>query len=439
MTLTLQLTNKKAYKKLINSWAMYDWSNSVYNLVITSTIFPIYYTSMTTKTVNGEFIDTVNFLGINFKSAALYNYALGFAYLIIAFLSPVLSSIADYKNDKKMFMKLFTYIGGTACSLLFFFTQDTIGLGLLFFILGAIGYCGGLVFYNAFLPEIAPPEDRDRVSARGFSFGYVGSVLLQLICFYFVLAKPLGMDAGMGSRISFLLVGLWWIGFAQIPFKALKERRIPKNNDGINIFSKGFIELRSVWNQVQKMPVLKSYLAAFFFYGMGVQTVMLAAALFGSQELRLSEDKLIISILLIQLVAIAGAFSMARLSKAIGNLKTFLIVVAIWIGICIAAYYTVNEYQFYALAFTVGLVMGGIQSLSRSTYSKIMPETVDTASFFSFYDATEKIAIVIGMFTFGFIQEISGSMRNSILILMVFFSIGLIYLFRTLLIQKRLS
>ncbi len=418
---------------------MYDWSNSVYNLVITSTIFPIYYTSMTTKTVNGQFIDSVTFLGITFKSAALYNYALAFAYLIIAFLSPVLSSIADYKNDKKMFMKLFTYIGGIACSLLFFFTQDTIGLGLLFFILGAIGYCGGLVFYNAFLPEIAAPEDRDKVSAKGFAYGYIGSVLLQLICFYFVLAKPFGIDAAMGSRISFLLVGLWWIGFAQIPFKVLKERNIPKANRGVNILSKGFIELKSVFEQVKRMPVLRSYLTAFFFYGMGVQTVMLAAALFGSQELRLSEDKLIISILLIQLVAIAGAFSMARLSKAIGNLKTLLIVVAIWIGICIAAYYTVNEYQFYALAFTVGLVMGGIQSLSRSTYSKIMPETVDTASFFSFYDATEKIAIVIGMFTFGFIQEISGSMRNSILILMVFFSIGLIYLFRTLLIQKRLS
>lgn len=418
---------------------MYDWSNSVYNLVITSTIFPIYYTSMTTKTVNGQFIDSVTFLGITFKSAALYNYALAFAYLIIAFLSPVLSSIADYKNDKKMFMKLFTYIGGIACSLLFFFTQDTIGLGLLFFILGAIGYCGGLVFYNAFLPEIAAPEDRDKVSAKGFAYGYIGSVLLQLICFYFVLAKPFGIDAAMGSRISFLLVGLWWIGFAQIPFKVLKERNIPKANRGVNILSKGFIELKSVFEQVKRMHVLRSYLTAFFFYGMGVQTVMLAAALFGSQELRLSEDKLIISILLIQLVAIAGAFSMARLSKAIGNLKTLLIVVAIWIGICIAAYYTVNEYQFYALAFTVGLVMGGIQSLSRSTYSKIMPETVDTASFFSFYDATEKIAIVIGMFTFGFIQEISGSMRNSILILMVFFSIGLIYLFRTLLIQKRLS
>ncbi len=394
---------------------------------------------MTTKTVNGQFIDSVTFLGITFKSAALYNYALAFAYLIIAFLSPVLSSIADYKNDKKMFMKLFTYIGGIACSLLFFFTQDTIGLGLLFFILGAIGYCGGLVFYNAFLPEIAAPEDRDKVSAKGFAYGYIGSVLLQLICFYFVLAKPFGIDAAMGSRISFLLVGLWWIGFAQIPFKVLKERNIPKANRGVNILSKGFIELKSVFEQVKRMPVLRSYLTAFFFYGMGVQTVMLAAALFGSQELRLSEDKLIISILLIQLVAIAGAFSMARLSKAIGNLKTLLIVVAIWIGICIAAYYTVNEYQFYALAFTVGLVMGGIQSLSRSTYSKIMPETVDTASFFSFYDATEKIAIVIGMFTFGFIQEISGSMRNSILILMVFFSIGLIYLFRTLLIQKRLS
>ncbi len=425
----------KESNRIVNGWAMYDWANSAYNLVITSTIFPVYYTAMTTSNVSGHFADKVKVFGITFKSAALYNYAIAVAYLAIAFLSPVLSSIADYRGNKKNFLKFFTYIGGGACAMLFFFTKDTVPFGLVMFVLGTIGFCGGLVFYNAYLPEIAPMRARDKISAKGFAYGYVGSVILQLICFIFVIGLPFGMDSGMASRISFLLVGLWWIGFAQIPFRRLRQSTIPKDKN-VNVLTKGFAELKIVWSQVKKMPVLKNFLAAFFCYGMGVQTVMLAATLFGSQEMQLSTDKLIISILTIQLVAIAGAFLMARLSKAIGNIQTLMIVVCAWILICIGAYFTVTEYQFYVLAFSVGLVMGGIQSLSRSTYSKIMLETRDTTSFFSFYDVTEKIAIVLGMFSFGFIQELTGTMRSSIIALAVFFSLGFIFLGITLHKQK---
>ena len=429
-----------ASKKVINGWAMYDWANSAYNLVITSTIFPAYYDAITTtKDAAGNILShKVIFLGTEFESASLYNYAIACAYLVIACMSPILSSIADYKGNKKSFMQFFCYLGGLACCALYGFDSSTLSLGILCAILAAIGYCGSLVFYNSYLPEIAEEADRDRVSAKGFAFGYIGSVILQIICFLFVLKPELfGIkDASFAPRLSFLLVGLWWIGFAQVTFRNLPKGRAALRNGDQNIFTNGFKELNKVWQQVKQLPVLKRFLFSFFFYSMGVQTVMLAATLFGSQVLQLPTAKLIQCILIIQLVAIAGAYTMAKLSQRFGNFRVLMFVVVMWIGICIAAYYITTEMQFYIIAVLVGLVMGGIQSLSRSTYSKVMPETRDTASFFSFYDVAEKVAIVIGMFSFGFVQEITGNMRNSILALIVFFLTGLIFLFVTLQKQK---
>lgn len=420
-------------RKLHRAWSMYDWANSAYNLVITSTIFPAYYDAITqTQDATGKVISNeVSFLGFKIASASLYTYSIAFAYLVIAVLSPILSSVADYKGNKKSFMKFFCYLGSLACCSLFFFTKDTLSLGILCCIIAAIGYCGSLVFYNAYLPEIAADKDQDRVSAQGFAYGYVGSVVLQVICFVFVRVTPFGMDVGFASRLSFLLVGVWWISFAQIPFAVLPANTKVAVKSSVNILSKGFLELKKVWKQVSGLPVLRNYLAAFFFYSMGVQTVMLAATLFGSQVLHLPTEKLIICILLIQIVAIVGSLLMARLSKVFGNLKVLMINVIVWIAICVIAYLVTTEIGFYLLAVMVGLVMGGIQSISRSTYSKLMPETKDTASFFSFYDVTEKIAIVIGMFSFGFIEHITGSMRNSIFALTVFFAIGFLFLIWT--------
>jgi UMF1 family MFS transporter len=301
-------------------------------------------------------------------------------------------------------------------------------------VLAAIGYIGSLVFYNSYLPEIAAPEDQDRVSARGFSMGYIGSVILQLLGFGLVLYfESQGDTSGSGARYTFLLVGLWWVGFAQITFARLPRSLPASQRSDVNFLTKGFIELRKVYAQLSHTPVLKRYLFAFFFYSMGVQTVMLAASIFGAKLLQLPDSKLIITLVLVQLVAIAGAFLMSKLSSRFGNLKVLMCVVAFWILICIAAYFVADaaevginvEYYFYAIAVAVGLVMGGIQSLSRSTYSKLMPDTKDTASFFSFYDVTEKIAIVIGMFTFGYIDKLMG-MKYSVLALIVFFAVGLI-------------
>ncbi|MBA3828618.1 MAG: MFS transporter [Taibaiella sp.] len=419
-------------KGVQRAWSMYDWANSAYNLVITSTIFPAYYAAITlTKQNNVVVSDKVSFMGHSITNSVLFDYSLAAAYLIIAILSPILSSIADYKGNKKSFMKLFCYLGSAACCGLYFFNAHTLEWGIACFVMAAIGYCGSLVFYNAFLPEIALENERDRVSAQGFAYGYVGSVLLQLICFVFVL-KPdwFGItDTSFPARLSFLLTGIWWFGFAQITFYKLPKNEPAPPRAKRSVLVNGFDELKKVWQQLKAMPVLKTYLAAFFMYSMGVQTVMLAATLFGSKEMKMETSQLIEVILIIQLVAIAGAYIMAKLSERFGNLNVLLFVVMIWIGVCIGAYFITTAAEFFVVAAVVGLVMGGIQSLSRSTYSKLMPPTHDTASFFSFYDVTEKIAIVIGMFSFGFIEDITGSMRNSILALIGFFAVGAVILY----------
>lgn len=430
-------TKQPSAKKLHRAWAMYDWGNSAYNLVITSTIFPAYYIAITTNKEAAQ-PDQVSFFGMEITNTVLQDYTLSLCYLIIAFLSPILSSIADYKGNKKKYMRFFTYMGAIACSGMFFFTAERLEMGMVLFAIAAIGYCGSLVFYNAYLPEIAAEHERDRVSAQGFAFGYIGSVILQIICLLFVLMPDtFGMDAGSASRFSFLLVGLWWLGFAQIPFAKLPKGTPLHQRPEHNVFSNGFHELRKVWTQVKQLPVLRTYLGAFFFYSMGVQTVMLAAAAFGAKELGLETSQLITTILIIQLVAIAGAYVMAKLSERFGNLNVLIAVVIMWMGICIYAYFIQTAMQFYIIATLVGLVMGGIQSLSRSTYSKLMPETKDTASFFSFYDVTEKLAIVIGLFSFGFIEHLTGSMRKSVLAVLVFFVIGGIILYLARLTAKK--
>ncbi len=414
----------KERKKLHRGWAMYDWGNSAYNLVITSTIFPAYYIAITTNE-HAAIPDLISFFGFNITNTVLQNYTLSIAYLLIAFMSPILSSIADYRGNKKKYMRFFTYIGALSCAGLFLFTKENLELGIILFGLAAVGFCGSLVFYNAYLPEIATKEERDHVSAMGFAYGYIGSVLLQILCLVVIMNhETFGIEKGLATRLSFLSVGIWWLIFAHVAFKRLPKGEPLEQHPEHSVLANGFHELKKVWNQIKEMPVLKTYLGAFFFYSMGVQTVMLVAAEFGAKELQLETGQLITTILIIQLVAIGGAYLMAKLSEKFGNLSVLISVVILWMGICIYAYFIQTVIQFYIIAAVVGLVMGGIQSLSRSTYSKLMPKTKDTTSFFSFYDVTEKLSIVIGLFAFGFIEHLTGSMRNSVLAVLVFFVIG---------------
>jgi len=422
---------QKGDKKLIGAWAFYDWANSVYSLVIGTAIFPIYYNSVT-----GGDDSNVQFLGMQFNNATLYSYALSFSFLMVVFLSPILSSIADYMGNKKKFMKFFCILGSVSVMSLYFFTGvETLWIGIVFMVLASIGFWGSLVFYNAYLTEVAFPYDHDRVSAKGFMLGYIGSVVLLVINLMMQM-KPdwFGItDLGLPARISFLMVGVWWLGFAQYTFKYLPDNSFNRRPEKDFIF-KGFRELRVVLKELKTQQDLKIFLVSFFLYSVGVQTIILIAALFGDKELKLETEKLIITILLIQIVAVLGAFLFSRLSKKIGNINTLKITIFGWGLITVGAYMLQKEnpnvtYQFYALGGFLGLVLGAIQSISRSTYSKLLPEnTHDNTTYFSFYDVTEKIAIVLGTFISGLVIALTGSMRMSVLILAVFFFAGFVVL-----------
>ncbi len=414
---------------------MYDWANSVYSLTITTAIFPIYFMEVTT---NGD-SDMVRFLGMNFKNSALYTYCISISFLIVALLSPLLSGIADSSGSKKGFMKFFAWMGSVSCAGLFFFESESLWIGVMCFMLASIGFAGSIVFYNSYLPEIAEPSDQDRISAKGFALGYIGSSLLLMFNLLMIMKPGLfGIAEGttLPARISFLIVGAWWITFSAYTFYYLPSNVYKRKREG-HYLMKGYHELRKVWNELKKLKYLTRFLLAFFFYNMGVQTVMYVASIFGEKEIKLATDQLIITVLIIQFVAIGGAYLFSLVSSKIGNIKTLTIAIVIWVGICISAYNLYTVESFYILALVVGLVMGGIQALSRSTYSKMLPETQDHTSYFSFYDVCEKIGLVLGTASYGMIEEITGSMRNSILALIVFFIIGLTFLLRSMILRSR--
>ncbi|WP_347374779.1 MFS transporter [Aequorivita sp. Q41] len=428
---------QKGSKKLLNAWAFYDWANSVYSLVIASAIFPIYYQAL----FKSAAVTTVTVFGGAIRSTPLISYTTAAAFLIVALISPLLSGIADYVGNKKNFMKFFCYLGALSCMGLYFFSIENIHISLLFYFLGLIGFWGSLVFYNSYLPDVAFPEQQDSVSARGYSMGYIGSVILLLFNLGMVMfPQYFGFGEGgtasmQAMRWSFVSVGVWWILFSQFSFYFLPKGNKSGKKVSAKIVLNGFRELKGVYNSLSENIQLKRYLVAFFVYSMAVQTVMLVATYFGEQEISWGDDDaktigLILSILIIQLVAVLGAFLTSSASKRFGNIPVLIIINIIWVGICIVAYFIYAPMQFYITAGIVGLVMGGIQSLSRSTYSKFLPETKDTTSYFSFYDVAEKIGIVIGMLIYGFIDQITGSMRNAILFLVIFFMTGVFLLVR---------
>ena len=420
----------KSSNKVTNAWCMYDWANSVYSLVITTAIFPIYYNAVTTSS-SGSYI--VSFFGIEIVNSVLYSYSLSFSFLLLTIIQPILSGIADYSGNKKLFLRLFMYLGSASCMSLYFFDGNNVEFGIICSVFASIGFTGSLVFYNAFLPEISSEKDFDKISARGYSFGYVGSVILLIICLiliqkFDVFGFP---DSQSATKFTFLLVGIWWISFSQITLYYLPQKN--KNiKITLDVLTYGTRELIKVCNYIKNFKNLKLFLFSYFFYSMGVQTIMLIASYFGDKELNLDQSKLIMTILIIQVIAIFGAYFFAYVSKVRGNKFSLVIMNIFWILICLSAYFTTNENQFYFLAAAVGILMGGIQSLSRSTFSKLIPSQInDNASFFNFYAISYNISVVIGTFSYGYIEQITGSMRASILALMLFFIIGLIILIFT--------
>lgn len=428
---------QKGDKKIVRGWVMYDWANSVYNLVISSSIFPIFYETQTRKVyaerndLIADEVDpnavTVEFFGWHVSPSVLYSLTLSLSFVIVTFLSPLLSGIADYTGSKKKFLRFFCYLGAMSAMSLYFFDAHQIELGLLSVLLASIGFWNSLVFYNAFLPEIAEPQDQDKVSARGFIMGYLGSMLLLLICLTIIM----GIDPKY-TRISFLLVGIWWIGFSQLTYRVLPNNVYNKKPEPGYIW-RGFRELKVVFQEFRKINRLKKYLRSFFFFNTGVQTVMLMATVFAAKAIdwpgESGRSGLIIAILLIQLLGAIGAKIMSVLSIKLDNIRTLMISVGIWIVICCCAFFVHKPTEFYFLAASVGLVMGGVQAIARSTYSKFLPETTDHASYFSFYDATEKIGIVLGTFFFALTEYLFDSIRYSIFSVGTFFLLGFIFLF----------
>jgi UMF1 family MFS transporter len=411
--------------KVIKAWCSYDIANSAYILSVNTVLYPIFYQQVTQKAFGSEIIP---FMGLNIKNTVLYEYAIALGYLIVILLTLSLSGIADMGGYRKRFMQFFTILGSFACIGLFGFTGANVGLGLLLPMLAVLGFAGSLVYYNSFLPIIATPDRHDRISAMGFSYGYAGSMLLLIFnIFSLENYQMFGFaDKLEAIRFSFIEVGIWWLAVSQIAFYYLREDRKKVQLDS-TIFKRGFNEVFKVLAYIRKHKSMYRFLLAFFFFSMGVQTIIIIASLFGKAELGISDTKLIMTILIIQLVAILGAYLFGRVSSRFGNKTSLLWMLGIWVFVCFSAYTVHNEYQFYVLAALVGLVMGGIQSQARSTWSKLIPsDTTDTASYFSFYDSTEKLAIVIGMLGFGLIEQLTGSMRNSTLLLSSFFVVSFV-------------
>lgn len=420
-------------KKTIRAWAIFDWANSAYALVITAAIFPDYFLNVTTE--------KISVLGTELSNSTLYSFAIAGAYLLIALFSPLLSGIADYGGRRKSFLKIFTAVGAVACiALVFFKDMAQIELGVGAFMLATIGFSGGLVFYNSYLPLIASEDRYDTVSAKGFAYGYVGSVILLII--NLVVIMNYGWfdlkDEGAAARVAFVMVGVWWIGFAQYTFRNLPDDvKVGRKSD---LIKKGYQELNAVWQVAKEQVNIKRFLMAFFFYSAGAQTVIFMAAIFADKELGFETQQMITLILILQLVGIVGAYLFAKLSDRKGNKFSVMVILGIWTVICLAAYFVTKGLEFYIVAAFVGMVMGGIQSMSRSTYSKLLPEDEDdTTSYFSFFDVVEKASIIVGTFAFGFIEYLTGGMRNSVLALAGFFIIGILIMSTVKVVAVRLN
>ncbi len=424
---------QKGDPRLIRAWTMYDWANSAYSLTITSAIFPIYYAAITMVDGRDQVLETYGL-----PATSLQSYTLSAGFLLVAAIAPLLSGIADHRGNKKNYLKFFCYLGAASCAGLFFFTYANLWIGLALFMLACVGFSGSLIFYDAFLPEIAEPEDHDRVSARGYAMGYIGSVVLLVFNLLMVMNPQwFGIPDrdGLPARLSFLSVGIWWAGWAQVTFRRLPNGKVPEGKRR-NTLTAGYRELRRVWYEMVGIKRVRRFLMAFFVFNMGVQTVMYLAVTYAKQEIKepdgspIADSGLIASILLIQLLAAAGAMLFVRLSRRFGNLAALIIGLVIWTAICLAAWMIETTTSFYLLAAFVGLVMGGTQALSRSTYTKLLPETADHASYLSFYDVGFYLATVLGTLAFGLVNQLTGDLRNTVIAIGSFFVLGALLLLR---------
>lgn len=430
--------NGKNDPREVFGWVVYDWANSAFSTTVVGALFGEYLTRLAQGSVgeNG-IIFAVGPLLVTAKSLA--PLTIGLSVFLQVFALPILGALGDYSTLKKRLMVLFCYLGVAATCLLFFLTpgRHLFGAGLL--ILANVCFGAAIVFYNSFLPEITTEDQRDRVSSRGFAWGYLGGALLLALNLAFVFtASRFGISAGMAVRISLLSAGVWWGGFALISFKRLKSRpavrELPADH---SYFTIAFTELFSTFGELRRLRETLKYLIGYLFYNDGIQTVIAVAGvflgqeLFGARGLETPPSFLLGILLLVQFLAFFGALGFERLARLVGTKRAIITSLIGWIGIVTYAYgflRTVTEA--WILAVFIALVLGGSQALSRSLFSQMIPRGRE-ASFFGLYEISERGTSWLGPIVFAQVVAYTGSYRQAILSLIVFFVIGTIILLLT--------
>lgn len=404
---------------------MYDWANSAFATVVLSAVLPVYFVSLVPP--DGA---EITFFGLSrtFRATSLWGYAVSCSMLIVAVTSPYLGNLADRWRTHRKFLAVYCLIGSLCTCLLFFATPGRYLLAAILFIIANIGFAGGNVFYNAFLPKLAKSDELDRLSSLGFAYGYIGGGIALLLVFGLIQGFSFFgfIDKGSASRVGFLFTGLWWIFFA-IP--AYRYVRIPAESIMVDRFHHGIRGYFRIFAEIKKHPTLLLFLIAFLFYNDGIQTIIVVAAIFAREELALSQGTILSCFLMIQFVAMPGTLLFGRLAESYGAKRSLYLALILFIMVTVYAYFMSAAWEFWLLGFIIAIILGGSQAVSRSFFSGLMPEGKH-AEFFGFYAISAKFASVFGPMLFALIIDMTGSARLAILALTFFFVTGILLLTR---------
>lgn len=427
--------NDKNNPRELFGWKMYDWANSAFYTTVVGALFSPYLTRLAQTAVgeNGVVLNLGPLGAVTAKSLPTLCVSVSVGAQV--FLLPILGALGDYSDLKKRLMALFCYIAVTANCLMFFVQGNLYLLGGLLFIIANVGFGASIVFYNAFLPEITTEDQADKVSSRGFAYGYLGGAILLVLNLLLVMrAEQLGMSAGLAVRLSLLSAGIWWGGFAIISFYLLKSRPKKKSLPPAQSYiTAGFKEIGETFKELRRLPLTTRYLLGYLIYNDGIQTVIFASSAFLEQELFPGGNPVFLLeiYLMVQFVAVAGALIFERLAYVIKTKNAIIVSLVIWAGVVIYAYqflHTVPEA--WVMAAVIAIVLGGSQALSRSLFSRMIPAGKE-ASFFGLYEVSERGTSWMGPLLFSIVIARTGSYRLALLSLIFFFVVGLIVLWFT--------
>jgi len=407
---------EKLHKRAINSWAMYDWANSAFATTVMAAVLPVYFSNVAAKGL-GEHTVT-----------AYWAYTTTIALLFVAVISPILGTMADFQGLKKRYLTFFILLGVTGTALLYFVGEGNWLMASIIFIFASIGFSGSLVFYDSLLPHVARPDEIDQVSTRGYAFGYLGGGLLLAINLAMIMIVPKfnpALTSSFMTRLSFLTVAVWWLGFSIPILLNVKEpprRILASETNETNPFMASFSRLSHTFGQLKKYRQLMLFIVAFWLYNNGIGTIIYMASIYG-KELKFSDVTVIGTLLMVQFVAMPFAFLFGWLAKKIGTKQSIYLSLCIYTAIAIGGYFMYKEIHFWMLGFAVATVQGGSQALSRSLIGRMMPKS-QSAEFYSFFGISEKIAGVIGPLVFGLSSQYLGGGRVGIVSLIIFFFAG---------------